>query len=199
MNTLNIKNTESHNPSSEESDASKQRDELIKEMFNKYLEYKTLEKVAEDYGYTRERVRQYFVIGNRKGIIDYKPFNRENFKKIKTELPKDKLVELFKEYGTVRDIAERTSVSISHINRLVKIYGLDINTLRKDHLKNKILNEYLDLVKKSGNKNISTYDLLSIPNGRNIWARIARTWGTFKQFREENNIVLPAKSRRRKK
>lgn len=175
------------------------RNDLIKEMFKKYQDYKTLERVAKDYGYTRERVRQYFEVGNKTGVINYKPFNRENFKKLKDTLSKEKLIELFSKFGTVRQIAENEKISISHVNRLVQIYDLDISHLRKEHLKKGIIEEYKQLIEKAGNKNLSTYDLLSVKNGRNLWARIARTWGTFRIFRDENNIVLQSKPRRKKK
>jgi len=177
----------------------KSREDFIREMFQKYQEYRTLERVAKDYGYTRERVRQYFVLGNKLGIIDYKPFNRETFQNVKQKINRDKLVELFKKYGTVRCISENVGLSISHINRLVKIYGLKISPLRKEYLKKKIAKEYQEIVKSFGGRNPSTYDLLSIKNGRNLWARIARTWGTFKKFREEHDIRLASKSRRKKK
>ncbi len=175
----------------------KSREDFIIEMFNKYNDYKTLEKVAKDYGYTRERVRQYFVLGNKLEIINYKPFNRETFHNVKKEITREKLIDLFKKFGTVRCIYENTNLSISHVNRLVKIYNLKVNPLRKEYLKSKIANEYNEMVKKFGGKNPSTYDLLSIKNGRNLWARIARTWGSFKKFKEEHNIQLTSKVRRK--
>jgi hypothetical protein len=174
------------------------REDLIREMFSKYQKYRTLERVAQDYGYTRERVRQYFVQGNKLGIIHYKPFNRETFQNVKQKVDRERLVDLFKKYGTVRCISENVGLSISHINRLVKIYGLKIAPLRKEFLKKKIIREYQEIVKNFDGRNPSTYDLLSIKNGRNLWARIARTWGTFKKFREEHDIKLASKSRRKK-
>lgn len=175
------------------------RFDLIKKMFEKYQQSKTLEKVALEFGYTRERIRQYFMIGNRAGIIHYHPFNRENFHRIKNTLTKKHLTDLFREFGTVRSIAAKEKVTISHINRLVKIYDLDIQSLRKDYLKKRILQEYRELIAKYGERNLSTYDLLNVKDGRNLWARIARTWGTFKKFREENEIRLLSKPRRQKK
>lgn len=175
------------------------RFDLIKKMFEKYQQSKTLEKVALEFGYTRERIRQYFMIGNRAGIIHYHPFNRENFHRIKNTLTRKYLTDLFREMGTVRSIAAKEKVTISHVNRLVKLYDLDIQSLRREFLKKRILQEYKDLISKFGERNLSTYDLLTVKDGRNLWARIARTWGTFKKFREENEIRLLSKPRRQKK
>ena len=175
------------------------RFDLIKQMFEKYQRSRTLEKVALEFGYTRERIRQYFMIGNRAGIIQYHPFNRANFHRIKNILTKKHLTDLFKEFGTVRSIAAKEKVTISHINRLVKLYNLDIQSLRKEFLEKRILQEYKDLISRYGERNLSTYDLLNVKDGRNLWARIARTWGTFKKFREDNEIHLLSKPRRQKK
>ncbi|OVE73453.1 hypothetical protein BVX93_01555, partial [bacterium B13(2017)] len=126
MNELNdfipIENKENIQPKVILHDRKISREDLIKEMYEKYKNYKTLAKVAKDYNYTRERVRQYFVLGNKLGIINYKPFNRETFKSIKRRITKVRLIELFKKYGTVRSIHENSNLSISHINRLIKIY-----------------------------------------------------------------------------
>lgn len=174
------------------------RQELIQKMFDRYQEYKTLEKVAGEFGYTRERVRQYLVLGNKIGIINYKPFNRENFKSLCRQVSRDDLIELLEKYGAVRRIGEKTNISIAHLNRLFKIYDLDVSDLRKNYLKKQILKEYKELVLSLAGKHPSTYDLLSIKNGRNLWAKISRNWGTFQQFRKEQNIELSRKPRRKK-
>ena len=62
------------------------RNKFIQEMFKKYNEYKTLERVAKDYGITRERVRQYFMIGNKQGIINYKTFKGKAIQNLKKRI-----------------------------------------------------------------------------------------------------------------
>ncbi|MBN2143316.1 MAG: hypothetical protein JW774_01710 [Candidatus Aureabacteria bacterium] len=175
------------------------RKELIKTMFRKYQEYRTLQKVASDYGYTRERIRQYFAIGNKLGIIDYKPFNRQNFQRIKNELTKDRLIKYLNEMGTIRRISEELNVAVSHVNRLIKLYKLNLSQFRRNYLKTEICKQYYTMVEQLGGKHPSTYDLLLIKNGRNLWAKISRNWGTVKKFREEQHIQLARKSRRRRK
>ena len=168
-------------------------------MFKKYLEYKTLQKVAADYGYTRERIRQYFSIGNKLGIIDYKPFNRQNFQRIKTEFTKERLIKYLNEMGTIRRVSEKLDVAVSHVNRLIKLYKLNLSSFRRTYLKAEICRQYYAMVEQLGGKHPSTYDLLLIKNGRNLWAKISRNWGTVKKFREEQHIQLPRKSRKRRK
>jgi hypothetical protein len=184
-------------PTSSLSSIDKSREELIVKMFNLYQEFKTLEKVAQEFGYTRERIRQYLVLGNKLGIIDYKPFNSENFKNLCKDVSKERLTEWLNQYGAVRRISEKTNISIAHLNRLIKMYDMDVSRLRKNFLKQEILKEYNHLVKNLGGTHPSTYDLLSIRNGRNLWAKISRNWGNFKVFREEQNIYLQKKTRKR--
>jgi hypothetical protein len=169
------------------------RNKFIQEMFKKYNEYKTLERVAKDYGITRERVRQYFMIGNKQGIINYKTFKGKAIQNLKKRISKNKLVGLYKKYGTVRAITENTDLSVYDVNRLVKIYHLRIMPLRKEYLKKKLIKEYKEISKQFKGQNPSTYDLLFIKNGRNLCARIARAWGTFKNFRDDQNIKLTSK------
>lgn len=169
--------------------------QFIKSMHAKYLETKTLESVAKEYGYTRERVRQYFVIGSKAGIIDYRPFNRENFKKLQKEWSRERILSELLKYGTVRSLCQQHDIPFPLMNRLIKQLGVGIGNQRREYLKKKIYKEYLDLVESLGGKHPSTYDLLFVKNGRNIWARISRTWGSFDVFRQENEIMLPKKKR----
>jgi hypothetical protein len=171
------------------------RNNLIKEMFAKYNQYRTLERVAKDYGITRERVRQYFMKGNESGIINYQTFKGKAIQNLKKKISKDKLIDLYKKYGTVRAITENTDLSVYDVNRLVKIYDLRIMPLRKDFLKKQLIQEYNQIARKFNGDNPSTYDLLFIKDGRNLSARIARAWGTFKRFREEQGIELSPKNK----
>lgn len=164
------------------------RVERLLEVYRLYQEHRTLQRVAEEIGLSRERVRQLLVNGSECGLFEYKPFWEAG-------VPREKILEDYRCLLTLKGVAQVNQVSLCRLHRLLKVAGITDSELEEIWFKAKkaiCIERYQGVVRELGHHPTTT-EMQRVSSNRYLTAQIRRLWGSIKIFRCEQGIPLPPK------
>lgn len=164
------------------------RVERLLEVYHLYQEHGTLQRVADEIGLSRERVRQLLVKGSECGLFEYKP-------SWEIGIPREKILEDYRRVLTLKGVAQVNQMSLCRLHRLLKVHGITEPELEEIWFKEKraiCIERYHKVVLEMGHHPTTT-EMQRISSNRYLTTQIRRLWGTIETFRKEQGISPPPK------
>jgi hypothetical protein len=158
----------------------------LQAIYNLYKQVGTLEAVGEQFGVTRERIRQLLVQGDGMGLFKYIPY----------EYPfvsKEKIIEDYMKNLSFSRVARLNNISTNYLRKLLTAYSITEEELADSRVERKrarCIEQYKNLADKAGH-HLTTTELQSTSEGHSLHNRINRLWGAIDAFREACNIPKP--------
>jgi len=152
-----------------------------------YEQLGSLEAVGAQVGLTRERVRQLLSKGKKIGLFDYSP--REY-----PYLSKEKIIEDYKNTQSINRVARLNKISTGYLDKLLTAYSIteqDLADYRLEGKRARCIEQFEGFTKSMGHNPTST-ELQRTGNGRALYNRITRFWGSINNFRSELSIPKPS-------
>jgi hypothetical protein len=166
--------------------------ERLLEVYHLYQEHGTLQRVADEIGLSRERVRQLLVKGSECGLFEYKP-------SWEVGLPREKILEDYRRVLTLKGVAQVNQMSLCRLHRLLKVHGITEPELEAIWFKEKkaiCIERYNRIVQEMGHHPTTT-EMQRVSSNRYLTTQIRRLWGAIEAFRSDRGIPPPAKRSRR--
>jgi hypothetical protein len=170
------------------------RVERLLEVYCLYQERGTLQRVADEIGLSRERVRQLLVKGSEFGLFEYKP-------SWEIGIPREKILSDYRKLLTLKAVAQANQMSLCRLHRLLKVHGITASELEGIWIvaKKASCSERYDAVVLGLGYHPTTTELQKIPATRYLATQIRQFWGSIDLFRKERGILPPKpRSRQRK-
>jgi len=155
-----------------------------------YDQLHTLQKVADELGVTRERIRQLLNKGEKQGLYEYELHRDKRFNELISNYGRDTIIEEIKHEISPPKICSTLNIHIDDFRKLLKHYDIDTKDYRDLARRSKCLKEYSKIVDELGTHPTTT-EMNLRPSWRAIWARIDRYWGSIESFRKEYGIERP--------
>jgi hypothetical protein len=162
----------------------KTSDEVRKEMYDRLAAGATLQAVGDEYGVTRERIRQHMVKGAKKGLFVY-PFPEKTPPDLETALA------VYRKERNLPRTAKHFDMSESSLRAWLAAQGVtdaDLKTAVREGRKDEAFDQYMEIVTRLGQHPSTT---LMQRDYNNLYALICRLWGNFTAFRETLDIPAP--------
>lgn len=179
-----------------ESDQTLRRQCGIERLLNVYHLYQTrgtLQRVGDEIGLSRERVRQLLVKGTEFGLFEYKP-------SFEIDIPREKILADYGRLLTLKGVAQANRISPCRLDRLLKEHRIADSELEEIRINTKkaiCVEAYEETVRALGHHPTTT-ELQRFAKTRSLAARIRRCWGSIEAFRSDRGISLPRPRRRRR-
>lgn len=160
--------------------------ERLTHVYQLYKELGTLQKVGQQIGVTRQRVRQLLVQGSKLGLFHYQPYEYPY-------IPKEKLVADYTSFPNFNEVARINHISTSYLHKLLSAYSVTEENLvayRKEGKRLRCIQEYKQLEEKVGH-HLTTTEFQSTSKGHALHNQIIRLWGSIDAFRAALNIPKP--------
>jgi len=152
-------------------------------LYESYLRLGTLEAAGQTIGVTRERVRQIFATGNRRGWFVYPVVH---------ELPsRDEVLKVIFNSRSVIDAKSSLGITENRFREICVIHGITNEEMQSYFLAHRksVLKKWYDrLVESLGEHPPTTYFHNTSNEVRMMYGRIINLWGNFTAFRQEYNI-----------
>ncbi len=158
----------------------------IKDLYDKE---KTLQKVADKLGVTRERVRQLLRHGEEYGLFSYEISRKKQIKQLAYRIKKEMLIEHIKNETDRKKTCLDLGVEIKDFYQLIEFYKIDLRDYRIDARQRKYLKRYTSIVDAVGHHPSTTE--MNNKRWRATWVGIDRIWGGIENFRSEFGIEKP--------
>jgi len=168
---------------------SEEKKSYFKRVYSLYLEQKTLEKVGNLLGVTRERVRQILKKGSQYGLYKYPAEDKSiiDYKfLVKYFSEKEELYEELSNCRKKSQMLQILGTNSFYFKQLMDRFGIDLNDIKRYAKKKKYKYEYDEYVREIG-YHPTTTEMRDNPKTRNIWIKITRYWGSMSKFRKEHN------------
>lgn len=162
------------------------RVERFLEIYHLYQERGTLQRVADEIGLSRERVRQILVKGSEFGLFEYKP-------SWEAGPPREKILADYRRRLTLKGVAQENRMSLCRLHRLLKVHRITPSALKEIRISAKKATciERYDAVVVGFGHHPTTTELQQIPTTRSLTTQIRRLWGSIDLFRRERGIPQP--------
>jgi hypothetical protein len=157
--------------------------ERLFEVHHLYQERGTLQRVADEIGLSRERVRQLLVKGAEFGLFEYKPL-------LEVALPPEKILADYRKFLTLKGVAQANRLSIPRLQRLLKVYritGVDLKEIWIE-VKKEVCAERYDAIAREWGHHPTTTELQRVHSTHYLTTQIRRMWGSIEAFRRDRKI-----------
>lgn len=159
----------------------------IIEAYAAYIELGTMQLAGNRLGVTRERIRQLIAKGIKLRLFA-DPVGEP------CPYSKRELLSLLTSFGSAAASSAALGVAPSAIARWLRERDVTPTEIRQSAIafrRSKCIEEYRQLSRQLGHEPTTTELEFHIPGARALYARIARHWGSFDAFRDEQGIAKP--------
>lgn len=162
------------------------RAERLLEVYHLYQERGTLQRVADEIGLSRERVRQLLVKGSEFGLFEYKP-------SWEIGVPREKILADYRRLLTLKGVAQENRISLCRLHRLLKAHQITDSELDEIWIgvKKTLCIERYEAIVQSLGHHPTTTELQRLRATGSLTTQIRRLWGSMDLFRSERGIPPP--------